>query len=146
MAQRTLHKLRAPLHRIPRGNGIHQCIKQPAQVLLSQACGGTCLACECSTQALRCHYSSMVIRRSLRPLYRRKTELKKPEPPTYGVLQETLLNGISFEKTEPGREKAWLVSSIIISSFFLLLSVVSFSLESTLSLWGKQQSVGSTKQ
>lgn len=67
MAQGTLHKLQAPLYLIPRSKGIHHCIKHPGQVLLSQPRSGTFLDCECIIQALRCHYSYIMIRHSLMP-------------------------------------------------------------------------------
>ena len=86
MAQRTLHKLQAPLHLIPRGNGIHQCIKQPGQVLLSQPHSGTCLPCESSTgleMSLFPRYDKAL---TYAALQEKEPKLKKPEPLIYITL------------------------------------------------------------
>jgi hypothetical protein len=86
MAQRTLHKLWAPLHVIPRGSGIHLRIKQPGQVVLSQAHAGTLLTCECGTgsELSLFQWDDKVL--IYTPLQEKEPEFKKPEPPIYSRL------------------------------------------------------------
>lgn len=153
MAQRTLHKLQAPLYLIPRGNGIHQCIKQPGQVLLSQPRSGTFLACECSTQALRCHYSNIMIRHSLMLLYRRENQSLKSQSHrfilcycntswTESHFKKQCLEEKKFHRLNPRSWNWWSLKGV---SFLFLPSVVSFSLGVTLLVQRLHQFICSIK-